>query len=93
MKTWIDIETDLEWQIECEEEKMSLAEALRYVHFLGAGWRLPTLKEWESLLKYSKGVPYAKTDKVTLSRFCWAYSAGDTSGSNLSHVRCVRGKL
>ena len=55
-QTWIDPKTDLEWQV-ASPGRMSWASAHRYAASLSingkADWRLPTLKELESLLDRS----------------------------------------
>jgi len=62
--TWIDTETNLEWQ--CESQgPMTWLEAKAYTESLSWGgkadWRLPTLKELETLLDRTKYRPVMRT--------------------------------
>lgn len=52
MKTWIDPITQLEWQI-CIQNGLSWKKAIEYAENQGDGWRLPTVKELETLLDRS----------------------------------------
>ena len=63
--TWIDPETDLEWQNE-SPGRMTWAEALAYADSLSlngkADWRLPTCKELETLLDRTSYRPVMRTE-------------------------------
>jgi formylglycine-generating enzyme required for sulfatase activity len=46
----------LEWS-ETSPNKMTWQEAQDYAKSLGDGWRLPTIKEWQAVIDYSKCNP------------------------------------
>ena len=63
--TWVDPQTDLEWQIE-SPGRMSWHEAQAYVLKLSMNdkddWRIPTVSELESLLDRSKYRPVIREE-------------------------------
>jgi hypothetical protein len=60
----------LEWS-ETSPNKMTWQEAQDYAKSLGDGWRLPTIKEWQAVLDYSKYKPATDLPN-TQSAFYWS---------------------
>ena len=81
MKTWIDTETNLEWQVESPKKSMTLDDALEYARLLGDGWRLPEIKELITLVDYSKQENVTK-DGVPFWNLTSPYWTSITSSSN-----------
>jgi hypothetical protein len=88
--TWTDPKTCLEWQRESPGE-MSWQKALDYAGFLSLGgrrdWRLPTLRELETLLDRSRYRPEMREEvpfRDTLS-----YWSSTTFGDHTSHAWIV----
>ena len=63
-ETWVDPETDLEWQVVSPEQSMTWHEANNYAKSLGDDWRLPTRKELYSLVSDTKTDPCIKTSDL-----------------------------
>lgn len=61
MKTWVDPETNLEWELGRSEE-VDWHEAMDYARNKGASWRLPTVEELCTLLDRSKHEPALRTE-------------------------------
>ncbi len=72
---------DLEWQADVPDEKFTWAQAKAYAASLGAGWRLPTIKELLTLVDYEKHDPACSIFSDCPSEWFWSSSAlsGDTS--------------
>lgn len=67
----------LEWS-ETAPNKMTWKEAMEYAKSLGEGWRLPTIKEWQAVIDYSKYNP-ATDLPDTKSAYYWSsteYASG-----------------
>ena len=71
-KTWIDRETNLEWECGSNDE-MNWEEAMEYAKTLGEGWRVPSIKELLTLVDYEKFSPAIKDDINFMdSSFYWS---------------------
>ena len=71
IKTWVDPDTNLEWEVETSKKKMSQEEGLKYAESLGEGWRLPTIKELISLVDYERSHSSCKTNNLQTSSACY----------------------
>ena len=73
IKTWVDPDTNLEWQVETSENRMTQFEAFKYAESLGEGWRLPTIKELISLVDYERSHSSCKTNSLqNFSSYYWS---------------------
>jgi hypothetical protein len=66
---------DLEWQADVPEKNFTLEEAKEYAASLGAGWRLPTIKELLTLVDYEKLNPACSVFPDCPSEWYWSSSA------------------
>ena len=84
MKTWVDPKTGLKWQITSPEKPMNWQEAMTYAESLRDDWRLPAIKELETLLDRSKFDPAVRKEVLFRdSLFYWSSTtyAGKTSNA------------
>ena len=87
-------------------KKMNWNDAMKYAESLGEGWRLPSLKELQTLFDYNKGVCvlpseqsgyWSSTTGADYPSVAWYvyFGNGYVYGGYKSHgnfcVRCVRG--
>lgn len=66
---------DLEWQADVPDEEFTWAQAKAYAASLGAGWRLPTIKELLTLVDYEKHDPACSAFPDCPSKGFWSSSA------------------
>ena len=53
----LDTETNLVWCKDQSQEAMTWEEAKAYCESKGKGWRLPTIKEFQTILDYDRSTP------------------------------------
>lgn len=65
--TVLDTKTGLTWQRQAPETYYTWADATSYCPTLGAGWRLPSVKELMTLVDYSKLFPDPAIDTTAFT--------------------------
>lgn len=79
--SWTDEKTGLQWSVTFDEE-MTWYEAMEYCNKLGYGWRLPSVKEYMTIIDYSKHSPCTEL-KDTKNSHYWS-STSCPNGSCLA---------
>lgn len=81
--TVFDTKTKLTWQQVAAQDLVSWSDAKTYCAGLGTslggtGWRVPTIKELQTIVDFSRAAPAIDSDAFpsTLSRGYWASSTG-----------------